>query len=139
MECFPCKHSIVIDYTDLSIGHVTSGPQLFSEIEAHLIISIKNEIFFSENGILLLELAKELKDWINNHRKNFYYKSMDYEEEPILFFKEKDSTHWAIGSVWVEKMSSDIELFDLINGCENFIEKLTYDLKLNKINIRELL
>ncbi|EGT3573111.1 hypothetical protein F6R83_08915 [Citrobacter amalonaticus] len=90
MERIPCEHSIKIEYSNLTIGDVTSRPQLYAAVEGDLLIIKDNELIFSENGVLLLELAKEFNKWLGNQQEDFEYYSMDYEDAPILFFKEKN-------------------------------------------------
>ena len=138
MERIPSKFSINIDYTDLFIGEVSSNPQLFSEVEGNLFISIDNIPVFSENGILLLELAKKLNDWIYEKQGDFEYYSMDYEEGPILFFKKEITGYWQFGSIWMEKVYSDIELSKIVVASKEFIDKLLYELQLKKVDFSNL-
>ncbi|NUE67587.1 MULTISPECIES: hypothetical protein [Snodgrassella] len=138
MECIPCEFSVEINYTDLNINNVTYGSQIFSEVEGHLIIYINNEIILSEKGILLLELAKQLKDWMNNCDKDFFYESMDYEDAPILLFRKINLNNWQISGIWMDKTYSNIKFSELQFACNNFIDKLIIDLNLKKINIKDL-
>jgi hypothetical protein len=137
MKYIPCKFSLEINYTNLNVGNITYGPRLFSEVEGQLIIYIDNKIILSEKGILLLELAKQLKNWINNSDNDFYYESMDYEEAPILLFRHISLNNWQISGVWMNEIYSNIKLSDLIVASNKFIEKLITDLNLKKINTED--
>ncbi|OCG47387.1 MULTISPECIES: DUF7878 domain-containing protein [Gilliamella] len=138
MERIPCEFSVEINYTDLNINNITSGPQLFSEVEGQLLIYINNKVIFSEKEILLLELAKQLKDWLHNYDKDFYYESMDYEDSPILFFKRINLNNWQISGIWMNRTYANIKLSDLMFACNSFIDKLIIDLNLREINTKDL-
>ncbi|GAA5107651.1 hypothetical protein GCM10023211_09000 [Orbus sasakiae] len=139
MERIPCELSIKIDYTNLSVGEVLLTSQLFTEIEGSLFISLENKVIFSESGILLLELAKQLNDWLKDPQYDFEYYSMDYEDGPILFFKRDGIECWKIGSVWMEEIYSSIDIFEIINASKKFIDKLCRQLHSEEIKFEHLL
>lgn len=71
---------------------------------------------------MLLELAKQLKNWINNSDNEFYYESMDYEEAPILLFRHISLNNWLISGNWMNKTYSNIKLSDFMVAFNKFIE-----------------
>lgn len=60
--------------------------------------------FLDADGILLVELAIFLHEWLENARNSptdLYYRSMDFEEEPILAFSySRDDDAFELTSVW---------------------------------------
>lgn len=84
-----------------------------------------------------MELAEQLVNWIHN-KKDFFYEPMDYEDSPILFFKENSLKTWEIGSVWLEDIYSNIKLSDLICACMNFIISLVHELESKNIVIPQI-
>ena len=134
MERIPCEHSIKIEYYNLTIGDVTSRPQLYAAVEGDLLIIKDNELIFSENGVLLLELAKEFNKWLGNQQEDFEYYSMDYEDAPILFFKEKTGS-WSIGGVWFDGEYSEVKTSDIADACRKFITDLLHDLSIKGIDV----
>lgn len=132
MECLPGERKIDIDFNDLIIRSGNPGPQLLSEIEGHLLIKINDEVFFDESDILLLELAKELSDWISLGDGDFLYYSMDYEDGPVLSFQEKQNG-WSLSSIWCDEFIDGINYIDFVKQSEFFISNLIAELK--KVNI----
>lgn len=134
MERIPCEYSIKIEYSNLTIGDVTSRSQLYAAVEGDLLIFKDNELIFSDNGVLLLELAKEFNNWLGNQQEDFEYYSMDYEDGPILFFKEKTG-NWSIGGVWIDGEYSEVKISEIADACRKFITDLLHDLSLKGIDV----
>lgn len=126
-----------IEYTDLKLGRIKLGPQLFSEIEGKLTIYIKGHVFFSEDNILILEFSKILNDWILNPSDTFSYYSMDYEEGPILMFRKINLTKWEISSIWENNKKLYVESKILFNACRTFIDKIRLFLN-DKVDINSI-
>lgn len=133
MKYISCVQKIKIEYSGLSFGSATTGPQLFSEVEGILIVRFDDEVFLSEDGILLLELAKDLSNWLKIGG-DFAYYSMDYEDGPILSFKEAGG-FWEVRSSWSEYACNGIDMLAIVNGVESFISSLAFDLKLKNIDV----
>ncbi len=127
-----------IDYTVTSIGTVESEHELFSTIEGSLIILIDGQIFLAEENILLLELAHSFKNWFENKSGDFIYKSMDYEEYPLLFFKKISVDFWSISSVWTDRIAGNIEFSELITACQTFVDKLKNELVENNVKLNKI-
>ena len=132
MECISSERKMSIEYSNLSVGIATAGPQLLCEVEGILKVRFDDEEFLSEEGILLLELAKELCGWLKKSC-NFSYYSMDYEDGPILSFK-KVGEFWEVSSIWSEHVYNGVNLFTIISEVELFISKLFLDLNMRNID-----
>lgn len=114
------------------------GGKLAVDIEGYLMIYINEKIFFHEECILLVELAKHLHRWMQKIELNlitdFYYESMDYEDKPILHFVNKEK-YWQIYSVWEQFSSEDkLSTEDILCSARQYITDLKYELK-NHFNL----
>lgn len=101
---------------------------MIAGVEGRLSIEIDGIIFFQEPGILLLELAEALIPWIQgvnfDGEADFYYASMDFEEEPIVSFNyKKNAEVYKLGSVWGSG-DFDVRKGDLVNAAMLFISEL---------------
>lgn len=127
-------------FSNVIVPPETGGCKMLADVEGNFKITIESRIFFDEEYILLLELAVKLIKWINKIESgelvDFYYESMDYEDEPILAFKVNTDSTWHVYSVWQTfNDSSHISLEELIQSAKAFIihlaENLTIDLNIN--------
>lgn len=109
---------------------------LVAGVEGEFSVERDDRVFFREQGILLLELSQEMESWIAevdfDGTANFYYTSMDFEEEPILAF----SYDLSKGLYHLESVWSVSELFvskdELVNACKFFINKLSSEVQARK-------
>lgn len=117
---------------------------MLADVEGNLKITIEERIFFDEKYILLLELAIMLIKWINKIESgeivDFYYESMDYEDQPILYFKENVNLTWNLYSVWQNfNGNSCVSLEELIQCTTTFITHLaaylTIDLNIDMSDV----
>ncbi|AFZ38003.1 hypothetical protein Sta7437_4541 (plasmid) [Stanieria cyanosphaera PCC 7437] len=134
MERFSSKHKLEIVFNIVSVPFCLEGAKTVADIEGNLIVYIKKRIFLKEEDILLLEFAIILNRWlqnIQNHEiKNFYYESMNYEEQPILEFVKIDEKKWNLQSVWEEfKNDEYVDFNELLTAATNYITKLKHELK----------
>jgi len=104
-----------------------------TDIEGNLSIVIRNnEILFDADGILLVEFAIFCKKWLDeNIVKDFYYASMDFEEEPIIAFDVQQSDTCRFHSVWQKFQTGDIPLDEVRESMKNYIENLKINLNKN--------
>lgn len=120
--------------------------KLLTDLEGQLNIYLEGDKFFSEDGILLLELGIELTKWVNRTNRgsfsDFIYDTMSFSEGPILeIFQLEDA--WFIRSIWQnftynKKISFDSLIFSinsfLINLREELIGKYKVDIEWFKQN-----
>ena len=130
------KHRIEIAYSELVTSEVFEGAKTVAEVEGKLAIFINNRLFFCENHILLLELAIFLNKWLKNINRDliieFYYESMNYEDQPILKFYNLKHNKWHLYSVWQEfSYTETINLIELKRAVEKYVFDLKRDLKIN--------
>ena len=106
-----------------------------TDIEGSLsIVSDFDDILFEAEGILLVELAIFFKKWLNESiDKDFYYASMDFEEEPILAFNIKSNDVCSFHSVWQKPSASSdsIPLTNVKSSMISYIDDLKVNLKNN--------
>ena len=104
------------------------------DVEGSLEILINGRTIFEEEGILLVELAFYLSQWLkrfeNNEIRNFYYESMDFEESPILEFVEIENDLWNLSSLWQKFANVDyLDLVELSNASKSYFDRLLHELK----------
>ncbi len=134
MKFTPSKQKLKINFTIINVPTVFEGSKAQADVEGKLKIYIDKELFFDEENILLLELAISLNDWAKkikqNEINNFYYESMDYEDEPILAFVNEQEDIWNLRFVWeVFPSKSEIKLTVLTEITQHYINKLKCELK----------
>jgi hypothetical protein len=102
---------------------------VLARIEGELKIRIGEELFFQDNGILLLEFCINLIKWINQCKEenysDFSYWQIDYDESPILEFLAKDKGYMIL-SEWSLFLSNKAFCKDMFLVQ---MEKLAQDLK----------
>ena len=98
--------------------------------EGVLTIHVNGKIVFDENGILLVELSNKLEPWVTqidldpDSEHNFYYASMDEEEEPVLAFNyDATDKSYRISSIWSSSESA-VKKDELLSACKKYISEL---------------
>ena len=135
------KFSFVIDTfpDDLSWDYA-----LRAGVSGKMEIEIDGNRVFFEEEFLVAELFMEFHDWINSNKSsdadasNFYFVSMDEEEEPLIAFKLNDETGlYDFESVWAEGSgSADFKSLSkahdefMVDLREQLLSKYNYFLKL---------
>ncbi|KID56175.1 hypothetical protein JF50_18020 [Pseudoalteromonas luteoviolacea] len=104
-----------------------------TDIEGYLsVVSNSGDVLFEADGILLVELAIFCKKWLSeNTNTDFYYASMDFEEEPILAFSVKSNDICSFSSVWQKSPMDSIPLSEIKSSMSGYIEDLKANLKNN--------
>lgn len=134
MECIYPK--LKFSFSNVVVPPETGGYKMLADVEGNFKITLGKQIFFDEEYILLLELAIRLIKWISKIESeeivDFYYESMDYEDEPILAFKVNTDLTWHLFSVWQNfNDNSNIPLKELIQSTKTFITHLAAHLTIN--------
>lgn len=106
---------------------------LVAGVEGKLIIVNDEHILFQEPGILLLEFSNALESWLNkigaDDNADFYYASMDFEEEPIVAFEYKhNESVYRFASVWGMN-DGDVARNELVNASKLFINELNSEIQ----------
>lgn len=113
-------------------------------LEGILKIFVCNKIFFDQSGILLIEFAISINNWLRNIKQgeivDFIYLSMD-NDEPILFINHVVDNNYKINSIWQEvEVSEFLIMEDIVIEFENFLDDLAIILKLTaKIELNSIL
>jgi hypothetical protein len=104
-------------------GDLSWDYALHAGVEGDMSIEINGVVVFEAEEFLFMELYFELQKWIesesDSNRGDFYFKSMDEEEEPIVaFVKDSSRDFYIFNSIW--KKNEGRVKFDEIKS--SFIE-----------------
>ncbi|WP_276133627.1 hypothetical protein [Polluticoccus soli] len=96
-------------------------------VEGELRIYIGNNLFFSENEILLLELANTIDAWLQNLNSDptvpLIYETMDYDV-PILTFEYVEG-NYLVDSPWKQTAETMLVTHaDAVNALKSFSTSL---------------
>ena len=107
---------------------------LTAYLEGVLQIFIGSKLFFNQSGILLIEFAIVIRQWLTKIKKgrmiDFMYETMDYDE-PILRIIHTNDNNFLIESVWQEiEVKEQLQEADIFTEFEKYLENLSDALKL---------
>jgi hypothetical protein len=124
---------MIFSYEIKELPRGTEAYRIATDIEGRLLVtSDSGDILLDAEGILLVELAIFCRKWLNEDiKKDFYYSSMDFEEEPILAFKVKPDNSCSFLSVWQSSVADDTSLSEVKSSMNDYIEDLKSNLKNN--------
>ncbi|MGL5941667.1 MAG: hypothetical protein ACRC2S_15040 [Waterburya sp.] len=125
-----------ISFSNVEVLSKDLGWKMLADVEGSLKITIEDKLFFDEESILLLELALALMKWIemieSGKMINFYYESMDYEDQPILAFMLNDNNSWRLYSIWeIFADKNNLSLKEITHSVSLYIDELLVHLKNN--------
>ena len=103
--------------------------RLIADTEGELVITKNGQCIFSHGEILLVEFARVLGEWLKLNRRNvnqdFVYNSMDFEQEPVVAFRQKEAGDLLIEtSLLTIPESTLIKPDELITASTEFLQKL---------------
>lgn len=129
------RSTIEMSFSNIEVLSKDWGWKMLANVEGRFQIYINNQLFFDEEGILVLELAYTLIEWIEKIKFSniidFYYESIDYEDKPLLKFTQNNNM-WRVDSVWglfVDR--SNLSSEEIINVSQQYIAELLNYLKIN--------
>ena len=120
------------------------GYNIITNTEGLLKISIEDYIYINETGILLIEFAIFIYKWLLKLKQgeitDFYYSSMDFEEEPIFCLRyDLNKNLFTLISVWNKDLKQHIiSKAEAIQLFETYINDLQQSLKKNQNYILKL-
>ncbi|PYB85277.1 MULTISPECIES: hypothetical protein [Pseudomonas] len=120
----------VIDFDWVTLPDDMSGYNAAAFVEGGLNIEVQGELFLQVENCLLLELAVVMKQWLasvkNGAEHDFYYASMDEEEEPILALRYcSEKSNFLLESCWVEAPGPAVTLAEVIDCFTRYMKRLT--------------
>lgn len=151
MECFSSTQFLKLSlvFENIISSQSVSKRELYNSsitayVEGDLRICVNDKLFFEQEGILLVELYVQFKEWIcakNKFLKDFSYQSMDFEEKHVLEFIEREDGTWYIHSEWENFNAQDsrFSLLDLEQAIELFFISLEKEIQRTfSLNIKDL-
>ena len=121
---------MIISFRIVELPKGNEPYRLATDIEGELLItSDSGTQLFKRDGVLLVEFAIFCKKWLREKSsEDFYYASMDFEEEPIIAFRIHSSSNCYLESVWLEDQVDAIPLTEVKEAMRRYIDELRADL-----------
>lgn len=132
---------------NFEIVNIPKGKQkkyVTAYLEGELEIYVGNNLYFNQEGILLIEFAIFIARWLSlleyDTTADFVYHSMD-NDEPILSFKLIEFDYYQIYSPWENmEISEYILKSNIYSEFKKYLSELDRDLKLKTgIKLNDLL
>lgn len=102
--------------------------QAYLWVEADFVVEVPEGILLSAPYWCIVELAECLATWLRNASENgpeFYYTSMDDDQEGLLWFRPNSNGNWLVGSAWQELENAIPSPFpDIQNAARQYIERV---------------
>jgi hypothetical protein len=125
--------NVRFEYDITTFPTQTGGYNLIAYTEGGLRLFVDELVVLDASGILLVELAVVLHKWLRacaSGPTDFYYASMDFEEEPILAFRHDPSgDQFRLESVWSETDVGPVPTADAIAAAQRYLAHLRDELK----------
>jgi len=122
-----------LEYEITTFPNETDGYKLASFTEGVLRVRVGSSVFLDVSGILLVEFAIVLDKWLRRavfSPTDFYYASMDFEEEPVLAFcYDSRLDRFRLESVWSEADVGSIASVDVVAAGRHYLAQLRDELK----------
>ena len=97
-------------------------------IEGDFAVRLPSGILVADTHWCVVELADQLRRWLRTADADFFYISMDDEEEGLLWFRREASDVWRVGSVWqrfeAEETFSHVALAEAVRAYLERVEDL---------------
>ncbi|MBC7213561.1 MAG: hypothetical protein H5U33_27350 [Pseudomonas sp.] len=119
-----------IDFELLTLPDDMSGYNAAAFTEGRLRIEVQGRVFLQVEYCLLLELANVMTQWLKavatRGAQDFYYASMDEEEEPIIALRYcRARSVFSLGSCWaVCEHGPEVTLEQAIECFERYVHDL---------------
>lgn len=145
MDIISTQVKIKIEYEIIKTERVSQelisqqNLKLLTQIVAEFRIFLNDLLLFEERYFNILEFAVVLNKWIDKRIGNFYYKTVDFNDGPILEFIKISDNEWKIQSIWqLYEQRFFIEEQHLFLCLQELLSKLQKDfLELYGINLTE--
>lgn len=104
-----------------------------ASVEGKFVITHNAETIFTDEELLIAELAVEMSRWIENGKyksENFIYQTMDSDEDSIFEFRHIEEDVVEFYSTWGNSNKTfSISLSELVLKMEFFVKKIDEELK----------
>ena len=120
-------------YEITSFPEKTAGYNLTAYTEGFLRVTIDSLVFLDASGVLLVEFAVVLHKWLLSFEggsAEFYYSSMDLEEEPILALRfDPDHQYFLPESVWARGEPAPVSVLEAKEAARTYLSSLREELR----------
>jgi hypothetical protein len=93
-------------------------------VEATLTVAVNARLLYVEPMFAIVELRAALAAWLASEPKlDFEFDSMEFEEHGVLWFRQRPSGVWRVGSVFQDLIvPGETSLADLVAECRGFVD-----------------
>ena len=109
----------------------TKDHRLITDTEGFIRVTMGSSKLFEASELLLVELAIFMQGWLQLKAQkcgDFYYRSMDFEEEPILaFLYAPGEGLYRFQSVWSLSPGACISLEDVASAFREYVDRLSVE------------
>jgi len=95
-------------------------------VEAKLSVVVNARPIYVEPMFAIVELRTALAAWLVSEPKSgFEFDSMEFEEHGALWFRQRPSGAWSVGSVFQDRVApGESSLADLVEVCGGFVDSV---------------
>lgn len=117
-----------LEWKLLSFNTGATGYRVVTDVTGRVTLTIDGVSFVTLEDILILEFAYFVKNWLDDFDlggwSDFFYKSMDEEEEPLLaLYGRRDGTY-TLESCWSARPVRPIESPEAVTAFRAFLIEL---------------
>jgi len=120
--------SVRFEFEILLLPEEIGGYRLAAYTEGVLRLMVGATAFLDADGVLLVEFGLALHKWLEIARSgphDFYYASMDFEEEPILAFRyDALEDKYRLESVWAQGQAPLVPCPDVVAASRTYLADL---------------
>lgn len=117
-----------LEWRILSFPADAGGYRAVTETEGVIRMMVDGNEFVLLEEILILEFAAYANDWLRDARsgfdRDFYYASMDEEEEPLLALVATQQGQYTSNSCWTTSASRPVQREEIVRALSEFLAEL---------------
>lgn len=121
-----------LEWRILSFPVDPTGYRAATDTEGVVRMTVDGNEFVVLEEILILEFAAYANDWLHDagggSDRDFYYASMDEEEEPLLALVATQQGHYMPNSCWRKSASRAVRREEIVKAFSDFLAELRLEL-----------
>lgn len=117
-----------LDWNLASVPTAASGYRTVTEVVGTVSLIVDQAPFVTLEDILILEFANFVENWLTEieagEQPDFYYRSMDEEEEPLLALSRRSDGTYSLESCWSSEPIRAVESSEAVIAFKAFSTEL---------------